>query len=279
MGETYDARCELRLELARLRRLHLGPVDVGAEMQPAIGPSRRTCAFAEYKTKVEPRPGVYVLDLAQLAGVARLTVNGQAGQKIRLRFAERLNPDGTIYTINLRSARATDTYVCRGGETEVCQPRFTFHGFQYVEITGLTEAPKPDTVVGVALSSDTPVVGSFQCTDAMFNQLYSNIVCTQRSNFIDLPTDCPQRVERLGWTGDAQVYVRTATLNTDVQEFFTVAGGPGGRTAQDGQFPMVAPVKVASDDNDPAWATRASSAPGPSTKSATVASWRGTTPA
>lgn len=261
MGETYDAQRELRgWSSPGFDAAAWAPVDVGAEMQPVMQahPGEPVRAFAEYKIQkvTEPRPGVYVLDLGRnFAGVARLTVAGQPGQKIRLRFAERLNPDGTIYTINLRSARATDTYVCRGGETEVWQPRFTFHGFQYVEITGLTDVPKPDTVVGVALSSDTPVVGRFECSDAMLNQLYSNIVCTQRANFIDLPTDCPQRDERLGWTGDAQVYVRTATLNTDVQAFFTkwlVDLEDGQR--KDGQFPMVAPVKVAGDDGGPAWA-------------------------
>ncbi len=261
MGETYDAQRELRgWDAPGFKAAAWTPVEVGAELQPVVqahpGPPVR--AFAEYKARkvTQPRPGVYVLDLGRnFAGVARLTIAGQPGQKIQLRFAERLNPDGTIYTINLRSARATDTYVCRGGGVEVWQPRFTFHGFQYVEVTGLSGPPKPDTVVGVALSSDTPVVGHFECSDPMLNQLHSNIVCTQRSNFIDLPTDCPQRDERLGWTGDAQVYVRTATLNTDVEAFFTkwlVDLEDGQR--QDGQFPMVAPVKVAGNDGGPAWA-------------------------
>ena len=107
----------------------------------------------------------------------------------------------------------------------------------------------------MALSSDTPVAGGFECSDAMLNRLHSNIYWTQRSNFIDIPTDCPQRDERLGWTGDAQVYVRTATLNADVQAFFTkwLVDLEDAQRA-DGQFPMVAPVKVAGDDGGPAWA-------------------------
>ena len=157
MGETYDAQ----LTMADWDRpgyddAKWQTVDVGAEVQPMVqahpGPAVRP--FAELKAAkiTEPKPGVYVLDLGQnFAGVARLKVAGEPGQKITLRFAERLNPDGTIYTTNLR-ARATDTYICRGPFTytlqrgkgrvrkrgvEVWQPRFTFHGFQYVEVTGL----------------------------------------------------------------------------------------------------------------------------------------------
>jgi alpha-L-rhamnosidase len=233
---------------------------VGSEVQPVVqahpGPPVR--AFAELRpvAVTEPLPGVYVLDMGQnFAGAGRLTVHGETGQKVQLRFAERLNPDGTIYTANLRDARATDTYVCRGGGSETWQPRFTFHGFQYVEVTGLKTRPGPETVVGVALSSDTPVAGSFECSDPMLNKLHSNVYWTQRANFIDIPTDCPQRDERLGWTGDAQVYARTATLNADVQAFFTkwLVDLADGQRA-DGQFPMVAPVKVAGDDGGPAWA-------------------------
>jgi alpha-L-rhamnosidase len=208
------------------------------------------------KTITEPTPGVYVLNLGQnFAGVARLKVSGQPGQKITLRFAERLNPDGTIYTANLRGARATDTYICRGEGVEEWMPRFTFHGFQYVEVTGLTKPPTTETVVGLALGSDTQVSGAFECSDPMLNQLHNNIYWTQRANFIDIPTDCPQRDERLGWTGDAQVYVCTATLNCDVQAFFRkwLVDLMDAQRA-DGQFPCVAPLKVAGSDGGPAWA-------------------------
>ena len=214
--------------------------------------------FAEVRGQqwTEPKPGVFVLNLGQnLAGVPRLKIQGEPGQKITLRFAERLNPDGTIYTTNLRSARCIDTYICQGKGEETWSPRFTFHGFQYVEITGVKSPPSPDAVTALALSSNTQVVGRFECSDPMLNKLHSNGYWTQRANFIDVPTDCPQRDERLGWTGDAQVYIRTATLNCDVQAFFTkwlVDLADGQRL--DGQFPMVAPVKVAGDDGGPAWA-------------------------
>ena len=262
-GESYDARRELTgwdktgFDDAKWDRVVVGSAEVHPVVQAHPGPPVRV--FEEFRARkiTEPKPGVYVLDLGQnLAGVPRLKIAGKPGQKIVLRFAERLNPDGTIYTTNLRSARATDTYICRGGGMEVWSPRFTFHGFQYVEITGLTHAPAKDTVVGLALSSATPVVGRFHCSDPMLNKIHRNGYYTQRANFIDIPTDCPQRDERLGWTGDAQVYIRTATLNTDVQAFFTkwlVDLDEDGQRA-DGQFPMVAPVKVAGDDGGPAWA-------------------------
>ena len=197
-----------------------------------------------------------MFDLGQnFAGIVRLKVSGEPGRKVTLRFAERLNPDGTIYTTNLRAARVTDTYVCSGQRDEIWSPRFTFHGFQYVEVTGLKSHPDKETITGIALSSDTPVVGQFACSDPMLNQLHNNIYWTQRANFIDIPTDCPQRDERLGWTGDAQVYIGTAALNCDVQAFFSkwLVDLTDGQRA-DGQFPMVAPVKVAGDDGGPAWA-------------------------
>jgi alpha-L-rhamnosidase len=262
MGETVDARTNFDdFSQPAFDASRWDAVNTGAEMNPLIQhhPGPPVVAIAEFKPKTitEPTPGVYVLNLAQnFAGVYRLALsNTTPGQKITLRFAERLNPDGTVYTTNLREARVTDTYTCRGGAHETYQPRFTFHGYQYVEITGLAAKPSPDVFTGVALSSDTPVAGTFECSDPMINQLHSNIYWTQRMNFIDIPTDCPQRDERLGWTGDAQVYVRTATLNTDVHAFFTkwlVDLEDGQRT--DGQFPMVAPVKVAGDDGGPAWA-------------------------
>jgi alpha-L-rhamnosidase len=261
-GETYDARLEIPgWDRPGLDMGQWGAVDVGCdEVHPLVqahpGPPVRAIQEFRAQTITQPKPGVFVLDLGQnFAGVPRLKVSGKPGQRITLRFAERLNPDGTIYTVNLRSARATDTYICRGQGTETWQPRFTFHGSQYIEVTGLSAKPASDTVVGVALSSDTPVVGTFTCSDPMLNKLHNNIYWTQRANFIDIPTDCPQRDERMGWTGDAQVYVRTATLSTDVEAFFTkwLVDLDDGQRA-DGQYPCVAPCVVAGDDGGPAWA-------------------------
>ncbi|MGO8930628.1 MAG: family 78 glycoside hydrolase catalytic domain [Limisphaerales bacterium] len=261
-GETYDARLEWPgWNESGYDDIHWHTVAVGSdEVHPLVQahPGPPVVAIQEFTARAitEPKPGVFVLDLGQnFAGVPRLKVSGKPGQKITLRFAERLNPDGTIYTVNLRSARATDTYICKGKGTEIWQPRFTFHGFQYIEVTGLGSKPSRDAVIGVALSSDTPVVCAFTCSDPMLNQLHNNIYWTQRANFIDIPTDCPQRDERMGWTGDAQVYIRTATLNTDVEAFFTkwLVDLDDGQRA-DGQYPCVAPCVVAGNDGGPAWA-------------------------
>ena len=167
--------------------------------------------------------GTYIFNLGQnFAGNVRLKVKGPAGHTLTLRYGEMLHPDGRLMTENLRKARATDFYVCKGDpEGEVFEPKFTFHGFQYVEVSNFPGQPSPDTITGLVLHSDTPLASTFECSDPMVNQLFSNVVWTQRANFLDLPTDCPQRDERMGWTGDAQVYVGTATYNADVAAFYT----------------------------------------------------------
>jgi alpha-L-rhamnosidase len=261
-GETYDAGREVSgWDVPGFHARGWEAVVTGSsEVHPVIGwhPGPPVVAFAELRpiAITEPSPRTYVMNLGQnFAGVYRLKVRGRPGQQIRLRFGERLNPDGSLYTTNLREARVVDTYVCRGEGTEVWSPRFTYHGYQYVELTGLSEPPGKGVFTGIALGSDTPVAGAFSCSDAMVNRLVSNIRWTQRMNFIDIPTDCPQRDERLGWTGDAQIYIRAATLNADVQSFFAkwLTDLEDGQR-EDGQFPMVAPVKVSGDDGGPAWA-------------------------
>ncbi len=171
----------------------------------------------------EPKPGVYVFDMGQnMVGWVRLKVKGSAGTKVQMRFAEMLNPDGTIYTENLRAAKCTDTYICKGGGEIVWRPRFTFHGFRYVEVTGYPGGKPPtDAIVGEVLHSDCQITGSFECSNPLLNKLYQNIVWGQRGNWLEVPTDCPQRSERLGWMGDAQVFIRTASYNMDIGAFFT----------------------------------------------------------
>jgi alpha-L-rhamnosidase len=170
-----------------------------------------------------PAEGVHVLNLGQnFAGTVRLKVKGPAGTKVQLRYGEMVHPDGRLMTENLRKARATDYYILRGDASgETWTPGFTFHGFQYVEITGYPGKPELNSITGLVMHSDTPLTSEFECSDPMVNRLFQNIVWTQRANFLELPTDCPQRDEREGWMGDAQVYARTATYNADVASFFT----------------------------------------------------------
>ncbi|MEX1115186.1 MAG: family 78 glycoside hydrolase catalytic domain [Akkermansiaceae bacterium] len=167
-------------------------------------------------------PGTWVFDLGQnFAGNVRLKVKAKAGEKFVLRFAEMLHPDGRIMTENLREARATDTYIAKGAPGgESWTPRFTFHGFQFVEITGFEKEPPLDTITGLVMHSDTTLTSSFESSDPVVNKVFQNSVWTQRANWIELPTDCPQRDERLGWTGDAQIYAASAAIHADVAAFF-----------------------------------------------------------
>ena len=193
------------------------------QMQAYGAPPIRVTEERPAQAIAEPSPGVYIFDLGQnIAGVVRLRVRGPAGTEIRLRYGERLHRDGRLMTENLRRARATDTYIVRGDpEGETWSPRFTYHGFQYVEVTGLVERPGLDAVTGLVLHNDTPLIGTFACSDAVLTRLAENARWTQRANFIEVPTDCPQRDERLGWMGDAGAYVGTATYYADVAGFLT----------------------------------------------------------
>jgi alpha-L-rhamnosidase len=192
----------------------------------------------------EPSPGVYVFDMGQnFIGWVSLKAAGPSGTEITLRHAERLNPDGSVYTENLRGADSIDTFILAGtGNEETFEPHFTFHGFQYVEVTGYPGAPGVEDITGIVVHSETPRAGHFVCSDPLVNRLYENIVWGQKGNFLSVPTDCPQRDERLGWTGDAQTFVQTSVYNMDVAAFFTKwmvdltdAQSP------DGPFPDVVP--------------------------------------
>ena len=172
------------------------------------------------KAITTPVPGTYIFDFGQnMSAIPQLHVQGTRGEDVQLRFGEVLNADGTLYTENLRSAKATDHYILAGNAVETYQPQFTFHGFRYAEVTGLHGKPTADTLKAVVLHTDAPFTARFTSGDPMVNQLWSNVVWGQRSNFVGLPTDCPQRDERLGWSADAQVFWRTAAYNMDLTSF------------------------------------------------------------
>ncbi len=192
-------------------------------MQAHPGPPIRVIREVHPTRIIEQQPGIYIADLGEnIAGTVRLRLTGPAGTTVRLRYGEMLHPDGRLMTENLRRARATDTYILRGDPSgETWTPRFTYHGFQYIELAGLPAAPQGEAVTALVLHSDTPPVGEFACSDALLNRLFANIARTQFANFVEIPTDCPQRDERLGWMGDAQIYIRSATYVADVAAFFT----------------------------------------------------------
>lgn len=265
-GETYDAQLEVDgWDRAGFDASGWAGVDVTDKVAIKIEayPTAGVKVFREIKPVSIGLPvkGNYVFDMGtNFAGFARLKIQAPKGTKITLKFGERLNADGTVYTANLRQARVIDTYICKGDGVEIWQPKFTFHGFQYVGMTGFPGLPNINTITGIEITSATPVTGSFECSDPRLNQLYHNICQTQRANFIDVPTDCPQRDERLGWTGDAQAYIRTACLNTDVQSFFRKwFVNLTDAQLEDGDFPKVAPAitKWIKGSGGPAWADAA----------------------
>ncbi|MCC7491700.1 MAG: family 78 glycoside hydrolase catalytic domain [Fimbriimonadaceae bacterium] len=191
----------------------------------------------------EPQPGVHVYDFGQnLVGRARLTFRGPAGTAVRLRHAEMLNDDGTVYVTNLRGAPQIDRYTLAGSGEEVFEPEFTYHGFRYLELTGLPAAPRIGDAVGVVFCSAAPEVAQFECSDASLNRLQQNLLWTQRANFMSTPTDCPQRDERLGWMGDILAYGQTAAYMMDLGAFYTKwLRDVRDDQATDGRFPDFAP--------------------------------------
>ena len=225
-GETYDARrLQKGWDTSSFDDTEWTGASVVQPHEPEIVwqyfPPIRAHQVLNAKTITNPSPGVYIYDFGQnLAGVARLRAKGSAGTDVRLRFAEVLNPDGTLYVENLRTAKATDHFVLAGsGASEEFEPRFTFHGFRYVQVSGLSSKPELGDVTAVVFHTDAPFLTTLKTGSAMINQLWSNILWGQRSNFLGVPTDCPQRDERLGWTADAQVFWRTATYNMDLATF------------------------------------------------------------
>jgi alpha-L-rhamnosidase len=227
-GETYDARKEIAGWPSPADTVAgFGAADVlttppTATLVAETGPPIRVVKEVAPVAVTEPRRGVFIFDVGQnLVGIPRLKVRGPAGTRVELRFAEMLNPDGTAYLTNLRTALATDAYILKGDSSgEIWAPRFTNHGFRYVEVKGFPGKPTESSLLIQVTHSDIRPLGSFKTSNAMVNQLQSNIQWGQRSNFVGLPTDCPQRDERLGWMGDAQIFARTACFNMDVRNFF-----------------------------------------------------------
>ena len=255
MGETYDARCELSgwdqpdyddNAWSDVRTITPPEVPLVAQRSEPV----QIIETIEPVSVHENAPGTWIYDLGQnITGWVRLKICGSAGTRITLRHGERLNPDGSLYTENLRRAKATDTYILSGRGEEVWQPRFTFHGFQYIELTGLNSQPPEGAVTGCVIHSATPPAGQFDCSDSRINRLWLNGLWSQKDNFLSVPTDCPQRDERLGWTGDAQVFSRTASYNMDVAAFFSkwMMDVQDAQTP-DGIFPDTAP-RLREDEN------------------------------
>jgi len=197
-----------------------------------------------------------VFDMGQnMVGWVRLKVQGKKGDQVTLKFAEVLTKEGNFYTDNLRAAKCTDVYILKGEGEEIFEPHFTFHGFRFVMIEGLSAQPSLDLITGVVIHSDMKPTGSFTCSDPLINQLQHNIQWGQKGNFLDVPTDCPQRDERLGWTGDAQVFSMTAAFNFNVAPFYTKwMRDVAADQAADGKVPYVVPDVLKGAGGSTAWA-------------------------
>lgn len=225
-GEVYDARRELPGwdEPGFASGDSWQPVGVLSPVPARVvaQPNEPIRVVEELKpvALAEPKPGVYVFDLGQnMVGWCRLELSAPAGTIVTLRHAEMTNEDGTIYTANLRDAPQVDRYTARGNGPEVFEPHFTYHGFRFVEVTGLPRKPKPGALTGRVFCSASPETGQFTCSNPMLNRLWQNIRWTQRANLMSVPTDCPQRDERLGWMGDIQAFAQTACYGMDLAAF------------------------------------------------------------
>ncbi len=207
-GEEYDARLESPgwtkpgFDDSKWPNAEAAAAPDGVVTAQMMNPVRVTGRIKPVSVS-EPKPGVFVFDMGQnMVGWCRLNVRGAAGQMVTMRFAETLKPDGSIYMANLRGARVTDTYTLKGSGLEQWEPRFTYHGFRYVEVSGFPGKPGREALEGIVVNDDLPSAGNFETSDELLNKIYRNVVWGVRGNYHSIPTDCPQRDERMGWLGD-----------------------------------------------------------------------------
>ncbi len=225
LGEVYDARLERAgwkeagYDDRDWQRVSQVEHSKAILVAPAGPPIRRIQELKPVGV-IETPEGDVVLDMGQnMVGWMRMTVRGPAGTEVTLRHAEVLDKDGNFYTDNLRRAAQTTTYILKGQGTEIYEPRFTFQGFRYVQVSGYPGNLDPASFTGIVIHSDMAPTGHFESSHPLINKLQHNIVWGQKGNFLDVPTDCPQRDERLGWTGDIQVFAPTAAFNMDTLAF------------------------------------------------------------
>ncbi|MDI2129418.1 alpha-L-rhamnosidase [Yinghuangia seranimata] len=258
-GETYDAR----VSPDSWRGVRAEAYDLARLSAPVGPPVRPTEELAPVVVTTSPS-GKTIVDFGQnLVGWLGVTVDGEAGQELVLRHAEVLQ-DGELATEPLRTAEATDRYILRGGGAETWEPRFTFHGFRYAEITGWPGDFDPAHVRAVVVHSDMARTGRFTCSDDLVNRLHENAVWSMRGNFVDVPTDCPQRDERLGWTGDIQAFAPTACQLYDSAGFLASwLADLAVEQGADGTVPFIVPKAAASGSDLPtaAWGDAATIVP------------------
>jgi alpha-L-rhamnosidase len=225
-GEDYDARLEMpgwssaEFDDSGWSNAQVVKAPDGQMSAQMIEPIRVTGTRMPV-TVTEARPGVYIFDMGQnMVGWCRVRMAGQPGQTITLRHAETLKSDGTLYMDNIRSAKVTDHYTCKGQGTETYEPRFTYHGFRYVEVTGLSRKPSLDMLEGRVVNDDVALPGEFACSNQLLNQIYRNAFWGVRGNYRSMPTDCPQRDERQGWLGDRSAESKGETYLLNISALY-----------------------------------------------------------
>jgi len=261
-GETYDARLETRgWDRPGFDDNGWNPAQAVAGPAGALSaqclPPIQVVDTIVPRKMANPAAGVYVFDMGQnFSGWARLRVGGPSGARVRMRFAELLYDDGRINQENLRSARAEDVYILRGGEAEEYEPRFTYHGFRYVEVTGFPGVPTLDSVRGRVVRSAVRQTGNFSCSNPLINAIQQIVLWGQAANLHGIPTDCCQRDERMGWMGDAQGTAEEALMNFDMAAFYANFVRDI-RDVQDGEGRVTdtVPHVWGSRPADPAWGT------------------------
>ncbi len=247
-GEAYDARLEKKgwaqsgfndSDWLRVRTIDIGKENLIAAYAPPVLKHEEFKAVKIFKT---PK-GETVVDFGQnLVGWITFKVKGKSGDKIKILHAEVLDKEGNFYTENLRAAQAEIKYIVKGDAEEVYEPHLTFFGFRYVKIEGYPGELKSENIMATAVYSDMAPTGNFSSSNPLLNQLQHNIQWGQKGNFVDVPTDCPQRDERLGWTGDAQAFSRTAAYNMNVATFFSKwLKDLAADQVEDGRVPFVIP--------------------------------------
>ncbi|MBI3721566.1 MAG: family 78 glycoside hydrolase catalytic domain, partial [Fimbriimonas ginsengisoli] len=259
-GETYDARLEQKgwsaagfrdASWRKAATSNAPAAIVSSQMSPAI----QVTESLKPKSITSRDNGDSVVDMGQnMVGWVTLKASGQAGATVRLRFAETLKQDGGVYVDNLRSAEATDSYTLRGGGEEIFEPHFTYHGFRYVEVHGYPGKLDPGAIAGQVFHTANEFSGKFASSNEMVNQIWRNTLWGQRGNLLSVPTDCPQRDERMGWMGDAQVFWRAASYNMDMAAFTHkwMRDVVEAQSAEGG-FSDVSPRVIDESDGAPAW--------------------------
>ncbi len=262
-GEAYDARLEKigwdkpNYDDSDWNKARIAEAPGGKLVSQASFPPIKVIKIVQSLKITNPKPDVYIYDFGQnFTGWVRLCVSGPKGTKVNIRYAELLDEEGMINTVPNQKAKATDTYILKGEGKEIYEPRFTYHGFRYVEVTGFPDTPILENIEGRVVHSAVEPVGGFISSNPLINHIHKNILWGQLSNLMSIPTDCPQRNERMGWMGDAQLTAEEAIYNFDMSGFYTKwINDIREAQKEDGSVPDVVPPYLTLYPADPAWGT------------------------